>query len=128
MTTKLFRERSTTVVASVKLLILASIEPPRRTFWPVAERFRGPRGGLVGVARRARVRDFVFVRESRSDERKGVSANFHVGNGGLDFRHVAGDTLAAGRSVFVMRVLFKRCRSRTVQGQGGVAIQAKLVG
>ena len=64
-----------------------------------------PRGGLVHVARRAGIRDFVFVRHGRCDEGEGVRAHEDAGNRDFDLWHVAGHTFATCRPILVMRVL-----------------------
>ena len=65
---------------------------------------------------RAWIGNFVLFGGGGVDESKGVSADFDIGNGRLDFGHVARDTRAAGRAVLVMRVLLESSGSRTVQG------------
>ena len=62
----------------------------------MAHGFGGPGGGFVFVTLGARIGNFVFVGHVRCDEGEGMGADFHVGDGGLDFRHVAGDATAAG--------------------------------
>jgi hypothetical protein len=89
---------------------------PRGAFWPLTQSVRGPGGGLIGMAGRAWIGNFVLFGGTGIDKGEGVSAHFDIGNGRLDFRHVARDALAAGRAIFVMRVLLQSCGSRPVQG------------
>src|ERR1700731_3016452 len=103
------------------------LQSPRRTLWPVAHGFGGPGGGFVGVAGGARVGDFVFVGHVRRDEGERVGADFHVGDGGGDFRHVTGDATAAGGTFFVVRVLFEGGGARTIERKRAVAVQADLI-
>ena len=86
-----------------------------------------PCGGLVRVAGRARVGNFVFVRHRWSNEGKCVRADEGAGNGDLDFRHVTGHALAACGAFFVMSVFGKRCRARTIPRIGAMAIETKFV-
>ena len=65
---------------------------------------------------RAWIGNFVLFSGGGVDESKRVSVHSNIGNGCLDFGHVARDTLAAGRTVFVMRVLLQSRGSRPVQG------------
>ena len=81
----------------------------------MAHGFGGPGGGFVFVTLSTRVGDFVFVGHVWRDERKCVGADFHVGDGGFDFWHVAGNAAAAGGTFFVVRVLFDRGGARAVE-------------
>ena len=72
------------------------LQTPGGTLGPVAHGFSCPCRGLVRVARSAWIGDFVFIGHVWRDECERVGANFHVGDGGGDFRHVAGDATAAG--------------------------------
>ena len=82
----------------------------------MTQNVRSPGGGFTGVAGRAWIGNFVLVRSGRVDEGKAVSAHFDICDGRFDFGHVARDALAAGRAVFVMRVLLESRGSRPVQG------------
>ena len=93
----------------------------------MAHGFGGPGGGFVRVASGARVGDFVFVGHVGCDEGKGVGADFHVGDGGGDFGHVAGDATAAGGTFFVVGVLFESGGARTIEGERVVAVEADLI-
>ena len=68
------------------------------------------------MAGRAGIGNFVLISGGGVDEGKAVSAHFDIGDGRFDFGHVARDALAAGRAVFVMRVLLESRGSRPVQG------------
>ena len=59
------------------------------------------------------------------DETKGMAADINVGNSLGDFRHVAGDALAAGTGGFVMRVLLQRRGVRTIGRIRAVTIEAQ---
>ena len=86
-----------------------------------------PGGGLVRVAGRARVGNFVFVRHRWSNESKCVRADEGAGNSDLDFRHVTGHALAS-RGTFLMVSMFgKRRCTGTIPRIGAVAIQAKFI-
>jgi len=65
----------------------------------------GPRRALVRVARSTGIRDLILVGHRRRDERKSVSVHVYVGDGRLNFRHMAGHALAgrATRSVVQAR-------------------------
>ena len=63
-----------------------------------------PGGGLIRVAGRAGIRDLVFVRHRRGDERERVRAHEGAGNRDFDFRHVAGNAFAARGAFLVVRV------------------------
>lgn len=76
----------------------------------------------------AGVRDFVFVGHCRGNDREGVGADKDFGDSGLDFRHVARDTLTTRGTGFVMSVLFECRCAGTGEGQRGVAIQAEFIG
>ena len=61
----------------------------------------GPRPDLFGVARRAPIRDLVFIRNGRSDKSERVRSHEHARNLRFNFWHVAGHAGAAVRSVAV---------------------------
>ena len=90
----------------------------------MAHRFGCPGGGLICVAGRAWIRDFVFVCHRRRDERECVGAHEDAGNRDLDFGHVAGHAFAARGAVFMVRVRGKRRRAGSVPGAGAVTIEA----
>ena len=88
----------------------------------------GPRSVLVHVARGAGIRDFVFVGHGRGDEAERMGMHKCAGNAlRFDRRHVTGHALASGASIFMMCVLFKCGRVRTIRGRGPVTIQANLI-
>src|ERR1700722_18864169 len=91
---------------------------PRRFIFPIAHGVGGPRGVLVKVAGRARIRNLVFIRHGRSDKSERVSADEHTGNLRLNFGHMAGHAGAAWRSILVMRMFRERCLARPVSGAG----------
>ena len=91
-----------------------SLLPPGGSIRPVAQGVSGPRGGLVHMTGRARIRNLVFVRHGRGDKGERVSAHEDAGNLRFDLRHVARRTFASRRAVLVMRVLRKRCLARPV--------------
>ena len=93
-----------------------SFHSPRRIFGPVTHRFGGPGAGLIGMASGAGIWNFVFVGHGGIDEGEAVSADFRVGDGGFDLRHVAGDALAARGILLVMCVLFESSCARAVRG------------
>ena len=62
----------------------------------MAHSFGGPGGGFIGVTGGAGIGNFVFVGHRWRDEGEGVGTDFGVGDGGGDFRHVAGDATASG--------------------------------
>ena len=62
----------------------------------------------------AGIGDFVFVGHRGSDEIESVRAHERAGDGDFDFGHVAGDALASGRSLLVMRVFFESSGARAV--------------
>src|ERR1700739_909898 len=97
---------------------------PGGALGPVKQNLSGPSGGFVGMAGGAGIGDFIFVGHGGSDEGKSVSANRDVGEGGFDFGHVAGNATAAGRTFFVMGMLFDGGGARTIQGKRAVAIEA----
>jgi hypothetical protein len=69
--------------------------------------FRRPRGGLVSMARSARVRDFVIIGHAWRDEIQRMRSHKCTGNPfRFDFRHVAGNALASGGALLVVRVFF----------------------
>lgn len=68
---------------------------PQRAFSPSLHLPQCPPGRLVRVARRAWIRNFVTVGHGRRDKRERMSAHLHIGDGGLDLRHVTGNALAA---------------------------------
>ena len=90
----------------------------------MANRFGCPGGGLIGVAGRAWIRDFVFVRHRRRDKRECVGAHEDTGNRRFDFRHVAGHAFAARGAVFVVSMRGKRRRAGSIARAGAVAIEA----
>lgn len=100
------------------------LSAPGRAFRPVAHGLGCPGGGFIRVARRAWIRDFVFVRHRRRDKCKRVGAHEDTGNRDLDFRHVAGHAFAARGAVFVMRMLGKRRRAGPISSAGAVTIEA----
>jgi hypothetical protein len=104
------------------------VETPGRALGPVAQGFGGPGGGFIRVTGRAGIWDFVLVCHGRGDEGKSVSANFDVGDSGLDLWHVAGDALASRSAGLVMGVLFERGGAGSVERHGAVAIETKFVG
>ena len=75
----------------------------------------------------ARVGDLVFVGHVRRDERECVGADFHVGDCGGDFWHVASDATAAGGTFFMMRVFFESCGAGAIEGKRAVAVEADLI-
>ena len=108
--------------------VVCLLQTPGGTLGSVAHGFGGPSGGFVLVALGARVGDFVFVGHVRGDKGEGVGADFHLGEGGGDFWHVAGDATAAGGAFFVVRVLFERGGARAVERERAVAVEADLIG
>ena len=90
-------------------------------------RLRGPGSSLVCVAGRAWIRDFIFVRHGRRDERKRVRAHKDAGNRDLDLRHVTCHAFAARGAVLMMCMGGKRRRAGPVPRAGTVAIEANLV-
>ena len=104
-----------------------SVETPGRTLGPVAQSFYGPGGGFIRVTGRAGIWDFVLVCHSRVDEGESVSADFDVGDSGLDLRHVAGDALASRSAGLVMGVLLERGGAGPVERHGTVAIETEFV-
>lgn len=74
----------------------------------------GPRGGLVHVTGRARIRNLVFIRHGGGDEGERVRAHKDTGNRDFDLRHVAGHTFAARGAFLVMRVFRERRLARPV--------------
>ena len=69
----------------------ALVKAPGRALRPVAQSLGGPGGGFIRVTGGAGIWDFVLVCHGRGDEGESVSANFDVGDSGLDLRHVAGE-------------------------------------
>lgn len=86
-----------------------------------------PGGGLIRVAGRARVGNFVFVRHRWSNEGKCVRADEGAGNGDLDFWHVTGHALASRRAFLVVSMFGKSCRTGTIPRVGAVAIEANFI-
>jgi hypothetical protein len=72
------------------------IHPPRRTLRPMRQSLSGPRRTLVFMTFVASIRNIIFLAHRRSDESKSARANSHIGDGGLDLRHVASNTSAPG--------------------------------
>jgi len=105
-----------------------SLGSPRGAFRPVRQDLGGPCGGLVFVTRGTRIRDVVSVGHGWSDEGERVGADFYVGDGGLNFWHVASDAFASSGAGFVMSVLLDGQRARAIQRHRSVAVQADLVG
>jgi hypothetical protein len=103
------------------------LQTPGRALWPVAHCFGGPGGGFVFVTVGAGIGDLVFVGHVGRDEGEGVGADFHIGDGGGDSGHVAGDAAAAGGTFFVVGVLFDRGGARAVERERAVAVEADLV-
>lgn len=71
----------------------------------MAQRIGGPSRSLIGVAGSARIRDLVFLRHRRRDERERVCMHIDVRYGRLDRRHMAAHTFA-GRSPLAMMSVF----------------------
>ena len=68
--------------------------------------------------------DFVLIGHRGGNNFKCVGAYKNIGNRGLDFGHVTGDTLTTRRIRFMMRVFFEGSRVRTIQRRRRVAIEA----
>src|SRR5260370_16411110 len=83
------------------------VDAARRALRAMAKCIRRTRRGLVGVARRAGIRNFVYLRLSRCDECKRVRVHVHIGDRRLDCRHVAAHALAPRRARTMMRMLFQ---------------------
>ena len=75
------------------------------------------------MARRARIRDLIFVRHRRRDEGKRMGAHFHIRHRGRDPRHMTCDATASGRSFLVMGVLLYGAGVGTIQRKRTVAFQ-----
>ena len=75
----------------------------------------------------AGVRNPQSIRRRRSDEVKRVAPHVHVGDGLLDLRHVASDTLAALTTRFVMGMLPNCGRVRAVRRVRAVTIETENV-
>ena len=103
------------VKRGIRVNVVESVKTPGGTFRPVANRFRRPGGGFVGMTGGAGIRDLVFVGHRRSDEGKGVGTNFGVGDGSGNLRHVAGNATASRRAIFVMGVLLDGAGAGTVE-------------
>ena len=90
--------------------------PPGRTFAPVAHRISSPCSGLVGVACRTWIRDLILIRHRGSNEFECMRVDFRVSRAlRFNFRHVAGNALAACASLFVMGMLFEGRGARAVR-------------
>ena len=111
-------------LATIRLLLRA----PGRAVIPGLHLLQRPGGGFVGVAGRAWIRNVVAIGHRGGDESEGVCADLYVGDGGLDFGHVAGDALAASRTLFVMSVFFERSGARAVGRERAVAVEANRCG
>lgn len=94
----------------------------------MTKRVGSPGRGLVGVAGSAGIGNLVFVRLRRGNEPERVRVHVDVSDRGLDPRHVAIHTFAAGRAGAVMRVLLERGRARAVRHAWSVAGKADLHG
>src|SRR5665213_3659275 len=89
---------------------------PRRRALPRHKLLCRPVGGLVFMAGRATVWDLVFVRHSWRHEFERMRGYKSARDAlSRNLRHMASDTLTARTSGFVMRVLFKACRVRTIR-------------
>src|SRR6476620_8786595 len=107
--------------------LLTALNPPGRSLGPVAHGFDGPCCGFLLVARCAGIRDCIFVRHRRRNEAEGVGTHVDTGYGCFNLRHVTGDALASGTAGFVMGVFFQCRRTRSVERQGTVTIEADLI-
>ena len=99
------------------LKLNSSVHPPWRPLWPVLQRLGGPGGGLVRMACRARIWDFISVGHRRCYESKCMCSYLHIRDCSLDLRHMAGNATASSRPFFVMRVLFDSSRAWAIQGK-----------
>ena len=87
---------------------------PRRTAGPLAQRFAGPLGSLIRVARIAGVGHLILRRSRRWDELEGMRADVDVGKLDGDLRHVAVYALVARAAGFVLGVRLDTCAARPV--------------
>src|SRR5438067_2249089 len=78
------------------------------------------------MASRAWVGDAVRVSFSRRDEAERMGTNVHIGNGLLNLRHMAANTLATRAARLVMRMLLDRSGMRPVLGIGAMTGEAHL--
>src|SRR5579864_8581178 len=74
------------------------------------------------MARRARIRNLVFVRHRRGDESESIWRAFRFNS-----RHVGGDALTAGVGFLVVSVLLNRSGSRAIWREWPVTIKADFV-
>src|SRR5579872_7436467 len=79
------------------------------------------------MAHIARIGDLQALGPGGRDEAEGMAANVHTRNGLLDFRHVAGDALAAGAARFMVSVLLDGRRTRAVGRTRTVTIEAQNI-
>ena len=73
----------------------------------MTDRIGGPRGGLIGMAGSARIRDLVFLRHCRRDECKRVRMHVDIRDGRLDRRHVAAHAFAGWSPLAMMGVFLE---------------------
>src|SRR6266404_2378616 len=89
-------------------------DAPGGSILPVQQGVHCPRRRFVRMADVARVRDFQAVGPLRIDEVEGMAADVHVCDRLLDFRHVAGDALAARAARSMVGMLFDRRGMRAI--------------
>ena len=82
----------------------------------MAHRLGGPGSTLIRMARSAGVGNLILVGHHGSDKPESMCVNKSTWRAfGFDCRHMAGDALAAGTAILVVRVLFDRGWSRTIR-------------
>ena len=88
---------------------------PWGSSFPCQQLFVGPVRGLVRMARVTRIGNVVLVRHRRRDELEGMRPDERARyTFRLDLRHVAGHTLAAGSSIFVVSMFLQGRSVRSI--------------
>ena len=94
----------------------------------MAHRLFRPSRRFTRVAGSARTRNPIFVGRRWRNEPEGMGMNERSRNAfGFDGRHMAGNALASGAAIFVVRVFRERGRVWPVRRRRSMAIQADLI-
>lgn len=89
----------------------------------MTQRLRCPCCGLIRVAGSARVRDPILIGRLWRYKSERVGVDFHIRYRRLNLWHVAGNAVASGASILMVRVFFECRRARAIGRQRTVAVQ-----